>query len=143
VDRASMSVALESRAPMLDHRLVEFAWKLPGQVLVRDGVGKWILRQVLDRYVPRKLVERPKAGFGIPIGQWLRSDLREWAEHLLEEKTIREQGVLNPPPVRRMLREHLSGEHDRSAYLWGVLMFQAWMDRAGRPMPVQRDTLRV
>jgi asparagine synthase (glutamine-hydrolysing) len=143
VDRASMSVALESRAPMLDHRLVEFAWKLPEQVLVRNGVSKWILRQVLDRYVPRELVERPKAGFGIPVGQWLRGDLREWAEHLLDEKTIREQGILDPVPARRMLREHLSGEHDRNAYLWGLLMFQAWTESTGTPMPVRRDTLRV
>lgn len=135
VDRASMSVALESRAPMLDHRLVEFAWKLPGHVLVRKGVGKWILREILDRYLPRKLVERPKAGFRIPIGQWLRSDLREWAEHLLEERTVRDQGVLDPAPVRRMLRDHLSGEHDRNVHLWGLLMFQAWMERAGRPVP--------
>lgn len=138
-----MSVALESRAPMLDHRLVEFAWKLPEQVLVRNGVSKWILRQVLDRYVPRELVERPKAGFGIPVGQWLRGDLREWAEHLLDEKTIREQGILDPVPARRMLREHLSGEHDRNAYLWGLLMFQAWTESTGTPMPVRRDTLRV
>jgi asparagine synthase (glutamine-hydrolysing) len=129
VDRASMSVALESRAPMLDHRIVEFAWTLPRCMLVRDGVGKWILRQVLDRYVPREIVERPKAGFAIPIGQWLRSDLRDWAEHLLGERTIREQGILDPGPVRRMWDEHLSGKHDRQAYLWGILMFQAWMDR--------------
>jgi asparagine synthase (glutamine-hydrolysing) len=132
VDRASMSVALESRAPMLDHRLVEFAWKLPGRMLVRDGIGKWILRQVLDRYVPRELVDRPKAGFGIPIGQWLRGDLREWAEHLLEERVIREQGTLDAGAIRHMWQEQLSGKHDRQAYLWGVLMFQAWMDTEGR-----------
>src|SRR4029077_6229986 len=135
VDRASMSVALESRAPMLDHRLVEFAWKLPGQVLVRDGVGKWILRQVLDRYVPRELVERPKVGFGIPIGQWLRSDLREWAEHLLAERELRRHGALDPEPVRRMWSEHLSGTHDRHVYLWGVLMLQAWLERQAAPNP--------
>jgi asparagine synthase (glutamine-hydrolysing) len=135
VDRASMSVALESRAPMLDHRLVEFAWRLPEHMLVRGGIGKWILRQVLDRYVPRELVERPKAGFGIPIGQWLRSDLREWAEHLLQESAIRDQSILDPDPVRRMWEEHVSGRHDRQAYLWGVLMFQAWMEREGTPMP--------
>ncbi|HTQ75725.1 MAG TPA: asparagine synthase (glutamine-hydrolyzing) [Burkholderiales bacterium] len=133
VDRASMSVALESRAPMLDHRLVEFAWKLPRHVLVRDGVGKWILRQVLDRYVPRKVVERPKAGFGIPIGQWLRSNLREWAEHLLAEETIRRHGVLDPGPVRRTWSEHLSGTHDRQVYLWSVLMLQAWLETRTTP----------
>jgi asparagine synthase (glutamine-hydrolysing) len=133
VDRASMSVALESRAPMLDHRLVEFAWKLPEQVLVRDGVGKWILRQVLDRYVPRKLVERPKAGFGIPIGRWLRSDLRGWAEDLLAEEAVRRHGVLDPGPVRRMWKEHLSGTHDRHVQLWSALMLQAWLERQTVP----------
>jgi asparagine synthase (glutamine-hydrolysing) len=133
VDRASMSVSLESRAPMLDHRLVEFAWKLPERVLVRDGVGKWILRQVLDRYVPRTLVERPKAGFGIPIGQWLRGDLREWAEHLMADKTIRRHGALDPRPVRRMWSEHLSGAYDRQVYLWSVLMLQAWLEKQAAP----------
>ncbi len=132
VDRASMSVGLESRAPMLDHRLVEFAWKLPRDMLLRDGQGKWILRQVLDRYVPRRLVDRPKAGFGIPISQWLRRDLREWAEHLLDEQTIRKQGFLDPVPVRRMWEQHLSGRHDRHVYLWNVLMFQAWLEAQGR-----------
>jgi asparagine synthase (glutamine-hydrolysing) len=137
VDRASMSVALESRAPMLDHRLVEFAWKLPGRVLVRNGVGKWILRQVLTPYVPRELVERPKAGFGIPVAQWLRGELREWAQHLLDEGAIRAQGFLDPAPVQAMWGQHLSGKHDRSAHLWNVLMFQAWLEREERA--VSRD----
>lgn len=131
VDRASMSVGLESRAPMLDHRLVEFAWRLPRDMLVRDGQGKRILRQVLDRYVPRELVDRPKAGFGIPVAQWLRHDLLEWAEHLLDEQTIRKQGFLDPLPVRRMWEQHLSGQHDRHVQLWNVLMFQAWLEKQG------------
>ena len=128
VDRASMSVSLESRAPFLDHELVEFAWALPERVLVREGQGKWILRQMLDRYVPRALVERPKAGFAIPVARWLRTDLREWAEHLLDERTLHTQGYLDPEPVRRMWQEHCSGKYDRQAYLWNVLMFQAWLE---------------
>jgi asparagine synthase (glutamine-hydrolysing) len=131
VDRASMSVSLESRAPMLDHRLVEFAWRLPEKLLVRNGQSKWILRQVLDRYVPRHLVERPKAGFGMPVAKWLRGELRGWAEHLLDEGAIRAQGYLDPSPVRAMWEQHLSSKHDRSAYLWNVLMFQAWLEEQG------------
>ena len=128
VDRASMSVGLESRAPMLDHRLVEFAWRLPRNLLVRDGKSKWILRRVLDRYVPTELVDRPKAGFGMPVAQWLRGELRNWAEYLLDERNLRAQGFLDPTPVRRMWKEHLSGTHDRQAYLWNVLMFQGWFE---------------
>jgi asparagine synthase (glutamine-hydrolysing) len=145
VDRASMSVGLESRAPMLDHRLVEFAWKLPQRFLMRNGQGKWILRQVLDRYVPRALVERPKSGFGAPIPQWLRFELREWAEHLLDENTIRAQGFLDPAPVRRMWDEHLSGQHDRNAWLWSVLMFQAWLEaqQTASSVGAQRDAVRA
>jgi asparagine synthase (glutamine-hydrolysing) len=127
VDRASMSVGLEVRAPMLDHRLVEFAWRLPKTLLARDSQGKWLLRQVLNRYVPKGLVERPKTGFGIPLAQWLRDELREWAEDLLDEPSIRMQGFLDPASVREMWAQHLSNKHDRSAYLWNVLMFQAWL----------------
>jgi len=132
VDRASMSVSLESRAPMLDHRLVEFAWRLPEKFLVRNGQSKWILRQVLDRYVPKQLIDRPKAGFGLPVAEWLRNELRDWAEHLLDERAIRAQGFLDPAPVRTMWEQHVSGKHDRQAYLWNVLMFQAWLEAQGR-----------
>lgn len=134
VDRAAMSVGLETRTPLLDHRVVEFAWGLPGRVLVRGGQGKWILRQVLDRYVPRELVERPKAGFSIPLGDWLRGSLRDWAENLLDAGKLSEQGFLDPAPVRKMWQEHLSGVHDRQAYLWNILMFQAWLE-AGTSRP--------
>jgi asparagine synthase (glutamine-hydrolysing) len=133
VDRATMAVGLESRAPLLDHRVVEFAWGLPERVLVREGQGKWILRRVLDSLVPHHLVDRPKSGFGIPLGQWLRGGLREWAEHLLDERALRAQGFLNPVPVRSMWNQHLSGGHNREAYLWNVLMFQAWLDRLQIP----------
>ena len=127
VDRASMSVGLEVRAPMLDHRLVEFAWKLPRKLLVRNGEHKWLLRRVLDKYVPKEFVERPKAGFGIPLARWLRGELRDWAEDLLDERSIRAQEFLDPRPVKRMWVEHQSGKHDRNACLWNVLMFQAWL----------------
>ncbi len=127
VDRASMSVSLESRAPFLDHHIVEFAWSLPERALIRNGEGKWILRQLLDRYVPRQLVERPKAGFAIPLARWLRTELRGWAEELLDERTLRIQGYLDPVPIRRMWLEHSLGKYDRHTYLWNVLMFQAWL----------------
>ena len=126
VDRASMSASLESRAPLLDHHVVELAFSLPQRVLVRDGVGKWVLRCVLDRYVPRELIERPKAGFSIPLGDWLRGPLREWAESLLDTTKLVEEGLLDADKITLMWRQHLSGSYDRSAYLWNILMFQAW-----------------
>ncbi len=131
VDRASMSASLESRAPLLDHRVVELAFALPQRMLVRGGVGKWALRRVLDRYVPRELIERPKAGFAIPIGDWLRGPLRDWAETLLNLETLSGQGLLNAKKVSVMWQQHLSGSYDRSSYLWNVLMFQAWYAAAG------------
>lgn len=131
VDRASMSASLESRAPLLDHRLVELAFALPQRMLVRDGVGKWVLRRVLDRYVPRELIERPKAGFSIPLGDWLRGPLRDWAETLLNAEKLSGQGFLDAEKVSVMWQQHLSGSYDRSTYLWNVLMFQAWHASAG------------
>jgi asparagine synthase (glutamine-hydrolysing) len=126
VDRASMSASLESRAPLLDHRVVELAFALPQRMLVRDGKGKWTLRRMLDRYVPRELIERPKAGFSIPLGDWLRGPLRDWAETLLNAEKLTSQGFLKAEKVSSMWQQHLSGSYDRSTYLWNVLMFQAW-----------------
>jgi len=129
VDRASMAVALEARVPLLDHRVVEFAWRLPSLAKIRAGQSKWILRQVLDRHVPRELVERPKMGFSIPLGEWLRGPLRDWAEALLSEKRLRASGLLDAACVRKYWDEHLQGHRNREHLLWDVLMLEAWRER--------------
>jgi asparagine synthase (glutamine-hydrolysing) len=131
VDRASMAVALEARVPLLDHRVVEFAWKIPRQTLMRYGVGKWPLRQVLYRHVPRELIERPKTGFAIPLGEWLRGPLRDWAETLLSEKRLRESELFSVPTVRQVWTEHLNGRRNWQHLLWDVLMLEAWRERWG------------
>jgi asparagine synthase (glutamine-hydrolysing) len=126
VDRASMAVGLEARVPILDHRVVEFAWSLPEHQLMREGQGKWLLRQVLYRHVPKALIERPKMGFGVPVGAWLRGPLKEWAEDLLDPAEMTAQGLIDPAPVRAWWTDHLSGRRDLRDRLWPVLMALAW-----------------
>ena len=126
VDRASMGVSLEARVPLLDHRVIEHAWHLPMDAKIRHGETKWVLRRILDHYVPRTLIERPKSGFGIPIGQWLRGPLREWANTMLSPDLLVQDGFFNPKPIQRIWKQHLSGAADLEYQLWGVLMFQAW-----------------
>ena len=126
VDRAAMAASLESRAPLLDHRLAEFSWRLPSHNWRRNGEGKWIVRQVLDRYVPRALVDRPKQGFGVPISEWLRGPLRDWADDLLAPSALARDGLFNVAPITTAWSEHRSGARNWAPSLWSVLMFQAW-----------------
>lgn len=128
VDRAAMANSLETRVPLLNHKIVEFAWSLPLNVRCRDNITKWPLKQILYKYIPEGLLNRPKMGFGIPIGIWLRGPLKEWAENLLSIERLSEDGFFNVSEVRKAWNQHLSGKHDRHYWLWTILMFQTWYD---------------
>lgn len=128
VDRAAMAVSLETRAPFLDRDVIEFAWSLPMDMKIRNNQGKWLLRRLVDRYVPRELMDRPKMGFSIPLDAWLRGPLRDWAEDLLAEDRLERQGYLNTQMVRMQWRTHLAGRASYGNRLWSVLMFQAWLE---------------
>jgi asparagine synthase (glutamine-hydrolysing) len=139
VDRASMGVSLEAREPLLDHRVVEFAWRVPLSMKIRDGQSKWLLRQVLYKYVPRELVERPKVGFDVPIDAWLRGPLREWAEELLDMKRLLDEGFFEASAIREKWLEHLSGKRNWQYPLWHVLMFQMWLEQRTQPKEILVD----
>lgn len=129
VDRAAMAVSLETRIPLLDHRVIEYAWKLPHSMKLKNGKSKWILRKILDKYVPSRLIDRPKMGFGVPIDSWLRGPLREWAEALIDEIRLNNEGFLNPSLIKKKWEEHLSGKRNWQYAIWNVLMFQAWLEK--------------
>ena len=129
VDRASMGVGLEVRVPLLDHRVVEFVWRLPLRQKAAKDQTKIALRQILYKHLPPELVDRPKSGFGIPLGSWLRGPLREWGEDLLDETRLRAEGVFDPQPVRQKWQEHLSGRWNWQYCLWDVLIFQSWQEK--------------
>jgi asparagine synthase (glutamine-hydrolysing) len=133
VDRAAMSVSLETRVPLLDHRVVEFAWQLPLDLKLRGGESKWVLRELLYRHVPRSLIERPKMGFGIPIGSWLRGSLKSWAEALISERRLAGEGYFRPEPIRAAWDAHQSGRSNMQYQLWAILMFQSWLEGQAAP----------
>jgi asparagine synthase (glutamine-hydrolysing) len=151
VDRAAMSVSLETRIPLLDHHVIEFAFRLPDSLKQQGGCGKWLLRQVLNQYVPRALVDRPKRGFAAPLAEWLRGPMREWAENLLAEARLQQEDFFIARQVRQHWQEHLSRRRDWSGGLWHVLMFQAWLEEqkhtpaqlAGKPPAAAKGTLKT
>ena len=132
VDRASMAVSLETRLPLLSHEVVDFAWRIPVSMKVKDNVSKWVLRKVLYKYVPKDLVDRPKMGFSVPIGTWLRGELKIWAEDLLGTVGSIAGGVLQEKPVMKTWDEHISGQRDHSHRLWTILMFLSWAESRSR-----------
>lgn len=131
VDRAAMHVGLETRVPFLDHRIIEFAWQLPLSMKIKDNGGKRIVRSLLHRYLPDSLIDRPKAGFAVPLDGWLRGPLREWAEAMLSREYIERKGFLNPAPVVLRWNEHIAGQRNWGHHLWDVLIFHQWLERQG------------
>jgi asparagine synthase (glutamine-hydrolysing) len=128
VDRATMAVSLESRAPLLDHTVAEFAWRVPLHLKRRDGRGKWLLREVLRRYVPDAIVDRPKMGFGVPVREWLAGPLREWSRDILSPTRLQRDGFFRPEAVGRLWERQQAGESRREDVLWSLVMFHAWLD---------------
>jgi asparagine synthase (glutamine-hydrolysing) len=128
VDRASMGVSLEVRVPILDHKLVEFVARLPMNMLIKGDIRKYVLRRILYKYLPMNLIERPKKGFSMPLGEWLRGPLRDWGEFLLDDSRLRSEGFLDATMVKRKWQEHLSGVRDWKNQLWNVMMFEAWLE---------------
>jgi asparagine synthase (glutamine-hydrolysing) len=131
VDRAAMAVSLETRVPLLDPEVVEFAWRLPLDLKIRGRTTKWLLRQLLYRHVPASLIDRPKMGFGVPLDSWMRGPLRDWAEALLDERRLRDEGFFHPKVIRQAWDEHLRGQNNQYK-LWTILMFQAWLEAQDR-----------
>jgi asparagine synthase (glutamine-hydrolysing) len=142
VDRAAMAVSLETRVPLLDRDVVEFTWRIPESQKIRRGETKWILRQLLYRYVPRELIERPKMGFGVPLDEWLRGPLRDWAESLLDERRLREEGYFRAEPIRDLWQSHLRGSNEQFR-LWTILMFQSWLEASGGSCQAANGYLRA
>jgi asparagine synthase (glutamine-hydrolysing) len=143
VDRATMGTSLESRIPFLDHELIERVWRMPMRMRMRGNTGKWLLRKILSQYVPDQLVERPKAGFGVPLDSWLRGGLREWAEYLLDPKRLREEGFFDESLVRRAWKTHLGGKINLQGRIWNVLVFQAWLESQKVSAPASPATMTV
>lgn len=139
VDRASMAVSLETRVPFLDHRVAEVAARVPMSMKIRGGSGKWLLRELLGRHVPRSLFERPKSGFALPMSDWLAGDLREWAEDLLDPSRMREEGLLDASRVQSRWRDNLAKRRNASGAIWAILMFQSWL----RSVRAQRSAVRI
>ena len=129
VDRAAMSVGLETRTPFLDHRVAALAWRMPLHMKIRAGTSKWALRQILYKHVPPALIDRPKAGFAIPVAHWLRGPLRTWAEQLIHPDRLKREGYLRPEPISELWHQHITGRYDHSSKLWTILMWQAWLER--------------
>jgi asparagine synthase (glutamine-hydrolysing) len=136
LDRASMAASLEGRCPLLDHRVVEFAWRLPTSAKIGNGQGKLILRNLLGRYIPRHMIDRPKRGFDVPIGTWLRGPLRQWGSDIIASLRATPDDLLDVARIDRIWTSHLVGSADHSGDLWSVLMFQSWRTSAGRQRPV-------